>query len=47
MDYRSEIKKTIQKYYPKYKVINVYAPQRRGGIYNDYITVEIEIKKDK
>lgn len=46
MSYRSEIKKVITKYYPKYKVINVYAPQRRSGVFNDYITVEMEIKKD-
>lgn len=48
MSYRSEIKKVITKYYPKYKVIKVLAPQNDyigiNDVYNLQINIEAKVK---
>lgn len=49
MSYRSEMKKVLEKYYPKYKVDTLYAPTMEivGLHETKYLKITVKLKNNK
>jgi hypothetical protein len=47
MSYKSEIKKVLKKYYPKYKVEKVFVPYKISNLYTSCLQIDVKLKKPK